>query len=99
MASSSAEMHAMNINDRWPLSLDITRTGGRTQAEARLVMPGEDERVGRGDARRNPADREITLIGGQIAAARALSDLAGQLLHAAAAGMEDVTHAQAHLHL
>ena len=89
----------MNISDHWPVSLNITETDGRTHAEARLVMPGEDERVGRGDARRNPADREVTLIGEQLAAARALSDLAGQLLHAAAAGIEDITHERAHLHL
>jgi len=89
----------MNINDRWSVSLNITETDGRTHAEARLVMPDEDELVGRGDARRNPADREVTLIGEQIAAARALSDLAGQLLYAAAAGIEGITHERAHLHL
>lgn len=38
-------------------------------------------------------------MGEQTAAARALPDLAGQLLHAAAASIEDITHEQAHLHL
>jgi len=89
----------MNISDRWSAGLTIIETDGRTHAEARLVMPGGDELVGRGDARRNPADREVPLIGEQIAAARALSDLTGQLLHAAAAGIEDVTHEPSGLYL
>jgi Domain of unknown function (DUF1876) len=88
----------MNISDRW-VGMNITETDGRTHAEARLVMPGGGGLVGSGDARRNPADREVTLIGEQIAAARALSDLTGQLLHAAAAGIEDITHEPAGLYL
>lgn len=38
------------------------------------------------------------MIGEQIAAARALSDLAGKLLHAAAADIEGITHERSHLH-
>ena len=56
-ASSSAEVHAMNNNNHWPVSLDITETGGRTHAAA------------------------------------------GQILHAAAAGIGDTTRERAHLHL
>jgi hypothetical protein len=41
----------------------------------------------------------VARIGAQLAAARALSDLAGQLVHAAAAAIEDVTHERAHLNL
>jgi Domain of unknown function (DUF1876) len=90
----------MNINDHWSVSLSIIEIDSETHAEARLVMPGgEDELAGRGEARRNPADQEITLIGEQIAAARALSDLAGKLLHAAAESIEGITHERAHLHL
>jgi hypothetical protein len=74
----------MNGNDEWLVSLSIAETDGQTRAEARLVMPGGDQLAGHGQARRNPADREVARIGAQIAAARALSDLAGQLLHAAA---------------
>ena len=62
-------------------------------------MPGGDELAGHGQARRNPADREVARIGAQIAAARAFSDLAGRLLHAAATGVEDSTYERAHLHL
>ena len=89
----------MNVNDEWPVSLSIAETDGQTRAEARLVMSGGAELAGHGQARRNPADREVARIGAQIAAARALSDLAGQLVHAAATAIEDVTHEQAHLDL
>ena len=89
----------MNMNDDWPVSLSVNETDGQTRAEARLVMPGGDELLGHGQARRNPADREVPRIGAQIAAARAFSDLAGRLLHAAAAAIEDSTHEPTHLHL
>ena len=83
----------------WLVSLSIAETDGQTRAEARLVMSGGAELAGHGQARRNPADREVARIGAQLAAARALSDLAGQLVHAAATAIEDVTHEQAHLNL
>ncbi len=89
----------MNMNDDWPVSVSVAETDSQTRAEARLLMPGGDELVGHGLARRNPADREVARIGAQIAAARAFSDLAGQLLHAAATAIEDSTHEQAYLHL
>ena len=89
----------MNVNDEWLVSLSIAETDGQTRAEARLVMSGGAELAGHGQARRNPADREVARIGARLAAARALSDLAGQLVHAAATAIEDVTHEQAHLNL
>jgi hypothetical protein len=87
----------MNVDEDWPVSLSVAETDGQTRAEARLVMSGGDQLAGHGQARRNPADREVARIGAQIAAARALSDLAGQLLHAAATAIEDVSHEPAHL--
>ena len=89
----------MNVNEDWPVSLSIAETDGQTRAEARLVMPGGDQLAGHGQARRNPADREMPRIGAQLAAARALADLAGQLVHAAATAIEDATHQQARLNL
>ena len=55
--------------------------------------------IGHGPARRNPDAREVTQIGEEIAAARALSDLAHQLLGDAAGQIEGVTHQRAHLSL
>jgi hypothetical protein len=89
----------MSMNDDWPVSLSIEEVDDQTGAEARLVVPGGGQLVGHGLARRNPADREVARIGAQIAAARAFSDLAGQLLHEAARAIEDSTHERAHLHL
>jgi hypothetical protein len=89
----------MSMNDRWSVSLYIAEIDGQTHAEAGLAMAGQDELAGHGEARRNPADQAVTLIGEQIAAARALSDLAGKLLYAAATGIEDMTHQRAHLHM
>jgi Domain of unknown function (DUF1876) len=89
----------MNTNDHWSVSLSIVEIDGQTHAEARVVIPGEDDLVGRGQTRRNPADREVALIGEQIAAARALSDLAGRLLHAAADNIGRTTHERPHLHV
>ncbi len=89
----------MNVSYDWPVSLSVAETDGRTRAEVRLVMPGGDQLVGQGQARRNPADREVARIGAQIATARAFSDLAGRLLHGAAAGLEDSTREPAHLHM
>ena len=74
----------MNANDDWPVSLSVAETDGQTRAEVCLVMPGGDQITGHGLARRNPADRGVARIGAQIAAARAFSDLAGQMLHEAA---------------
>ncbi len=89
----------MNVNDDWAVNVSIAETDGHTRAEVRLVLPGGDLLTGHGQARRNPADREVARIGAQIAAARAFSDLAGRLLHVAATGIEDSTHERAHLHL
>ena len=55
--------------------------------------------TGHGLARRHPDDQEVTQIGEEIAAARALSDLAHQLLGDAAGQIEGITHQRAHLAL
>jgi len=89
----------MNRNDYWSASVSVAETDGRTHAVARLDMVGGRQFVGRGEARLNPADQDIWTIGAQIAAARAMSDLAGQLLHAAATGIEEISHQPTHLHL
>jgi 2-oxo-4-hydroxy-4-carboxy--5-ureidoimidazoline (OHCU) decarboxylase len=88
----------MNVTEDWPVRVSIAETDGQTRAAARVVTPG-GELTGLGVARRNPADREVARIGAQLAVARAFSDLAGQLLHAAATAIEDSTHEQARLHL
>ncbi|MFE5326809.1 DUF1876 domain-containing protein [Embleya sp. NPDC056575] len=62
----------------------------RTHAEARLRTEDTSGLRGRGDARKSPADPNIPEIGDELAAARALSDLAHRLLHNAARDLEAV---------
>jgi len=88
----------MTTVDRWPVEISLHAEEGTTRAEARLAKAGASM-TGRGLARRNPDDQEVTQIGEEIAAARALSDLAHQLLSDAAGQIEGITHERAHLSL
>jgi hypothetical protein len=88
----------MTMVDSWPVEISLHEEDRETRAEARLTKDGAGM-VGRGLARRNPDDREVTQIGEEIAAARALSDLAHQLLSEAAGQIEGITHERAHLSL
>lgn len=77
---------------RWTVEVIMSERGDHTHAEARLHT-GEDTHLrGQGRARRNPADPQVPEIGDELAAARALSDLAHALLEAAAGDIEAVTH-------
>ncbi len=89
----------MSVSDSWSVRLSVSETDGETDAEARLDMDGAGQLTGRGKARLNPTDQEVEKIGAEIAVARALSDLAHNLLHAAATDVEGMTHQRAHLHL
>ena len=89
---------AMAAIDSWPVEISLREEGRETRAEARLTKQAGGM-AGHGLARRNPDDQEVTQIGEQIAAARALSDLAHQLLSDAAGQIEGITHQRAHLSL
>jgi Domain of unknown function (DUF1876) len=84
--------------DSWPVEISVHEEDPETRAEARLTTQ-TGGMVGHGLARRNPDDQEVTQIGEQIAAARALSDLAHQLLSDAAGQIEGITHQRANLSL
>ena len=88
----------MKAIDSWPVEVSLLEAGRETRAEARLTRQTVGL-VGHGLARRNPDDQEVTQIGEEIAAARALSDLAHQLLSDAAAQIEHTTHQRADLSL
>lgn len=60
-----------------------------TRAEARLHTADATTLRATGVARRHPADREIPEIGDELAVARALFDLAHQLMMAAALDLAD----------
>jgi hypothetical protein len=88
----------VETSDGWPVEIVLREDDKVTHAEARLTRGGPGM-VGSGIARRNPDDQEATQIGEEIAAARALSDLAHQLLSYAAGQIEEITHERAHLHM
>lgn len=87
----------MDTSKRWRVDIFLDEHEGKTRAEARLHNPDETGLVGTGLARRNPRDDEVPEIGDELAAARALADLAHQLLDAAAADIEQSTHRPAYL--
>ncbi|MGH3344974.1 MAG: DUF1876 domain-containing protein [Carbonactinosporaceae bacterium] len=82
---------------QWRVEIFIDEDGRQTYAKARLETQRESRLQGTGSARRNPRDTDIPEIGDELAVARALSDLAHKLLHAAAEDIEAVTHQPAHL--
>jgi hypothetical protein len=89
----------MNTAEGWSVMLSVTELDGETHAEAQLITGAGSHLSGHGKARRNPADQNVTKIGEEIAVARALSDLAYRLLHAAATDVEAVTHERPRLHM
>jgi hypothetical protein len=82
----------MNVTDRWSVDIYLEETDGDTRAEAWLATHRDEGLRGHGRARCNPADWDVPEIGAELAAARALSDLAHRLFDTAAADIESVTH-------
>ena len=86
----------MPVAKRWTVDIYLSEdTSGpivTTHAEARLHTRDATDLRGRGTARKHPADTDVPEIGDELAAARALSDLARQLSHAAAEDIEAITH-------
>lgn len=82
---------------QWHVDITIDEHERRTRAKARLSTSENEQLVGIGLARLNPADSNVPEIGDELAAARALSDLAHRLLDATAEDIEAITHRPAHL--
>jgi hypothetical protein len=71
----------------WSIEVIFTEDEDRTRADAVLTV-GDQRFHGWGRTRRNPTDPDVPKIGEEIAAARALSNLSGKLIHAAADAIE-----------
>ena len=71
----------------WSVDIAFTEDAERTRADATLDLASQRFH-GFGQARRAPSDPNVPVIGQDLAAARALSDLSHQLLHAAAERIE-----------
>ena len=83
----------------WTVEIAIEETPeGHTEAKALLQMGGDRHFGGWGRARRNPTDPEMPRIGEELAAARALSDLAHNLLDEAAGMIEQHEGRPARVH-
>ncbi|MFG1643532.1 DUF1876 domain-containing protein [Amycolatopsis sp. NPDC049252] len=82
---------------RWHVELIIDEDGERTRATARLHTADDTRISGTGAARLNPADRDVPEIGDELAASRALSDLAHNLLECAAGDIEELTRKRVRL--
>ena len=89
----------MNETKHWTVEIEIDEHDGRTRAVAALGSRDGNRLVGVGLARLNPADRDVPDIGDELAVARALSELAHNLLEVAAGDIEQVTHEPAHLRM
>lgn len=66
-------------NKEWTVHVYITEDGDDTLARAVLTTAATSTVTGRGGARRNPIDRPVPEIGDELAASRALEDLAIRL--------------------
>ncbi|MCK2217332.1 DUF1876 domain-containing protein [Actinomadura sp. ATCC 31491] len=63
----------------WTVRVELTEDGDETTARAALVTDEGAEVTGEGRARRNPSDPAVPGIGAELAASRALNDLAERL--------------------
>jgi hypothetical protein len=76
----------------WHVELLLDEDADRTVARAVLDTGLSSHLVGRGETRRSPADADVPEIGDEVAAARALHDLADQLLRTAAGDISALEH-------
>ncbi|NGO07341.1 DUF1876 domain-containing protein [Streptomyces sp. HC44] len=90
------QAHQAHLN--WHIDLDIDRSDTESEATATLQLPDTTRLTTHGHARRNPDDPDQAQVGEELAAARALNDLARRLLRKAAHEIEEATHSPAHPH-
>ncbi|HSK26195.1 MAG TPA: dsRBD fold-containing protein [Jiangellales bacterium] len=81
----------------WRVDIHLSEEDPGTHARAVLHSGADTELEGRGSARRNPADAEVPEIGDEIAAARALRELADRLLGAASDDIGAIEQREVHL--
>jgi hypothetical protein len=78
----------------WTVAIEIDEHDGHTRANARLGWRDQTA-VGVGIARLDPDDRNVADIGDELAAARAIADLARRMMTATIHDIEAVTNAPA----
>lgn len=80
-----------HVRKDWTVDVSIDEHEGQPRATARLYWR-DQQVVGVGMARLNPADRYLADIGDELAVARALSDAAIQMMAVTAHDIEAVTN-------
>ena len=81
----------------WTVNVSFTEEGDRTRADAILELASQKFH-GFGQAKRAPADPNVPVVGQDLAAARALSDLSHKLLESAAERIESFEGGPVKLH-
>ncbi|AXI79094.1 DUF1876 domain-containing protein [Peterkaempfera bronchialis] len=81
----------------WHVEMEFSEHADRTKAAALLRLQDGSEIRAHGHATRHPDDPVQQRVGEEVAAARALNDLARQLLAKAGGEIEEVTHLRAYL--
>ena len=79
----------MQHTAQWKVDLFLTEEDGTTTARA-VMDTGTTSMEGHGVARCSPMDRDIPEIGDELAAGRAMRDLAHRLLSTAQRDIEDM---------
>ena len=82
----------LSVSKSWNVQIDIGEQEGMTRATAHLRTGDRTSLTGTGTARLNSTDPDVPEIGDELAAARALSQLAHALLEAAADDISGVLH-------
>ncbi|GAA1386333.1 DUF1876 domain-containing protein [Kitasatospora putterlickiae] len=80
----------------WHIEMEFQEAGAHTSAVAMLRLGDGTELRARGDTSRHPSDPEQLRVGEEIAAARALNDLASQLLTKAHGEIQEVSPVPTH---
>lgn len=84
--------HTWNVSINLFDADDVEQHGVSTTAHAVLTTSSGTSLEGHGHAQRNPHDMAVSEIGQELATARALRDLADQLLHATANDIAAIEH-------
>lgn len=85
-------LHTTLVSKTWNVQVDLDEHDDMTRATARLETDGQAVRTATGTAYLNPADRNVPGIGDELATARALEQLAHDLLLAASVDVSQSCH-------
>lgn len=80
----------------WHIEMEFKEEGDRTRAAAMVRLGDGAEFRAQGNAHRHPSDPEQLRVGEEIAGARALMDLASQLLQKAHTEIDEASGRTSH---